>query len=519
MLPTSSGRRKRRSAYISIGYQATAGLSTLAGGLFLFWPGSIEDDHQLAVLVRPLTAALLLAAAGVQVALLRRSLRRFKSPGHTTPAALTPAGRGTLPARRYLRWMLVGVVGGFFAVASFAPAALAGWWFATLLAWWHAAALRAAQVSSSRTIGSRRAARFQRAALGFGWSLYAAAVLLVAAEIGLRAWQAADVGPPAVSSSHLLLNDNAGGLALDNTMAKANRVAETPRDSVRPGPGASRHLRVALVGDAALLTPAGDDGLLASLGRLTPHVAIACVHPVASSTTSPRQLAGELADCRADVVLLVVAVADDVLDAPPSPGLFALENLQVVQVVRSFAPTTPYFSDVSPRGGVLVEASPRVAANVSSGDDDRGEFLARTSRRLTICRTPLEASVLDRWTMAQSRWTALIDECRRRQIAVALVAMPAAFQVDPALCESMRCRLGYQPGQIDLSLPQRRLADFARSESVPMLDLLPHLRPLEHRIYYRHRDRLTPAATGAALEAMNTWLQSQYPEQLAASGR
>jgi hypothetical protein len=113
----------------------------------------------------------------------------------------------------------------------------------------------------------------------------------------------------------------------------------------------------------------------------------------------------------------------------------------------------------------------------------------------------------------------LVGDCRRQQMAVALVVVPGEFQVNPMLCDTLRQRLGYERQDLDLELPQRRLAAYAESRRVPLLDLLPHLRLCEEPPYQRNDDAWNEQGSLVAAQAIGGWLQSRYGGLISATAQ
>ena len=85
--------------------------------------------------------------------------------------------------------------------------------------------------------------------------------------------------------------------------------------------------------------------------------------------------------------------------------------------------------------------------------------------------------------------------------------------------------MGYQQDQIDLDLPQRRLATYASARQIPCIDLLPHLRLCEQPPYERNARQWNAEGAAVATRTVSGWLQSRYanalpaPNQLTAASR
>jgi len=90
------------------------------------------------------------------------------------------------------------------------------------------------------------------------------------------------------------------------------------------------------------------------------------------------------------------------------------------------------------------------------------------------------------------------------------VVVPGQFQVSASLCEMLRRRLGYEPRELDLDLPQRRFTTFAQDRELPLLDLLPYLRRCEASPYVPNDYQWNELGKTAAAEAIGGWLESRY---------
>src|SRR5205085_1112699 len=103
-------------------------------------------------------------------------------------------------------------------------------------------------------------------------------------------------------------------------------------------------------------------------------------------------------------------------------------------------------------------------------------FRAVEARRLAVCLRSPPAGLEKQWGRALAHLGALIDDCRRHGVPLAVVLIPDEFQVNPTVLEQAITDAGVSPAAVDLDLPQRRLAAFCAAHQVPCLDLLPHFR-------------------------------------------
>jgi hypothetical protein len=68
--------------------------------------------------------------------------------------------------------------------------------------------------------------------------------------------------------------------------------------------------------------------------------------------------------------------------------------------------------------------------------------------------------------------------------------------------------------QVDVELPQRRIAGYAGQREVPVLDLLPQLRLSRQAMYTRNQMTLSERGNIEAAEAIGGWLESRFGGQI-----
>ena len=134
------------------------------------------------------------------------------------------------------------------------------------------------------------------------------------------------------------------------------------------------------------------------------------------------------------------------------------------------------------------------------GSDDP-QAAARRAEELRVehlVNVPSDPRVLEAWEVTLENLGRIFDLCREREIPVALVIFPYAFQFENLV--------GY-------SGPQLRLLEFARERDVPALDLLPALaRRLEltgssAERYFFDANHLTPAGSEAVARVLIAFLR------------
>jgi hypothetical protein len=131
-------------------------------------------------------------------------------------------------------------------------------------------------------------------------------------------------------------------------------------------------------------------------------------------------------------------------------------------------------------------------------------------RRLAICRTPLDDAAKAQWRATFDELDGLLADCAESHVRVALVVVPDGFQVNRVLCDTLRRRAGYEPSELDLALPQRRLATFAEQRRLPLVDLLPYLQASRDPVYQHATGGWNEQGKAVAGRAISGWLESQY---------
>jgi hypothetical protein len=381
---------------------------------------------------------------------------------------------------RFWRLLLTGAVLAYLMALVLGPVRYIAWaWIAAVCGWQTLLLLPLA--ASPGTLEGWRRWTHGHAARRLAWLIYASILILIAAELGLRAHRVAVDGP----------------WFSDNDVAPA-------RASHWNGPfhvGAARvkraRFRVAILGDPPACSRESD-GFLARVEQTLPDVEIV---PLSASLTGPDarsdELAGQVRHYDPDLVLAVLPVCEDLAREPAECGYFDWRQFELAVLVAG-----PPAAGRRPR--------PKAAA------DDFESFLGELRPQLAACRTPIDDAMRARWKRIYSSLDDLIAGCRDAGVPVALVIVPAEFQVDRALCKTLLRRNGLSAERFDVELPQRRLAGFAEHRQLPLIDLLPHLRLCRQSVYRRHTTMLSEEGNLAASSAIGGWLQSRYGGQMAA---
>jgi hypothetical protein len=225
--------------------------------------------------------------------------------------------------------------------------------------------------------------------------------------------------------------------------------------------------------------------------------------PVASrlpwSSASPDELAEQLAEEHVDLVLAMLPVCGELTREKQSASWFDWRQFELARVAG-------YQASVN-------EPLPPAKSH------DYESFCGSLSPQLAACRTPIDERMRRRWQETFECVDALSKACHARELPLAVVLVPGEFQVNSALRDTLARRAGYATEQIDVELPQRKLAGYAAERKLPLVDLLPTLRICRESPFERHADQLSEAGHRATASAISGWLESRYGSQLAATSR
>jgi len=428
----------------------TIALGSLIGGVFFFYRRFSNADY-------PPLAGLLLIAAGLLQA--RLAWRLF--------CQSSAAAKQRAPWRLLMRGLLVSAVVSYAVAILFAPRPGTEFVFAAALSSC-CTVLLLPLAATPQTLEGWRKLIESRTPRKLGWLVYTGAVLLTAAELGLRGFEGLTTSDP---------------LGQPSASHGVHTAATAPK---RPGV-----FRVVILGDEKLTS-----GPKSSLAGLTdvPGLEVQVVATGRARSKLTGCMLDEVAARGPDLVLALVSVADDFGPKQPEPGLFDPRGLRVVKL-----------------GGQLCSTS------LAAADEERSETrmesagdALRHARQLEICRTPISQDLHGRWSLAFNGFDRLAAACRERSLPLGLVVVPGDFQTNAVLRDTLRRRLGYEASMIDLSLPQRRISAYAASQGLAMLDLLPHLKRGGDMQWAGSAEPVDAPERPAAASALLGWIGSRH---------
>lgn len=424
---------------------------------------------------------------------------RWDVPRSTGPRASRAPFAATRPDRprqaRFWRFLLLGCVISYLACVFLNAGPYVRYLFRALLAGWYTLGLLplvASRQQRERLSLLGRRAGFRRAE----WIAFGAALLFVVLELGIR-------------SADFIVGERISEEFVARTLKLAPGSKFHGRtvngwgywdDEFEPLSRPGRY-RIAALGRGVPLSGVAKTNCLDQLEERVPGIEIYNFGiPRACAREYAAQAMHDVAHFHPDLVLTFVSVGDDLAPPTPLPDRFDWYSLRMVQLgTRSLGLPVR-------RGATILDADYA----------DYESYLRDRTPSLAVCRTPIDPSMRDRW-QETFRWLELlVEQCRRREMRVALVIVPDEFQVSTEVCEVLRRRAGYKPEQLDLGLPQRRLQSFADSLDLPVLDLLPNFQRASGT-WSRHGDPWTEEVHAQATEWIGAWLQTRFGAMIAAN--
>ena len=470
----SAGRPASRQAWkfsllpTAVGIVA---LATLAGGVATLIEHLRAERAQY---VLAPAGMLLVACALVQLFIAQRTWR-----GRTPTRQELVAG-----GLRFSRHLLVGAAVFYLIALAVGPTAHIQYVFAAgVVAWYTLLVLPFA--ASPQVLEGWREWTQAKTPRNFGWLVVASLALVVTAECGLQLERALRA-QGWFASPFLAATNPTGG--------SATWAANDPVHNTIAG-WDSEPLRVAVLADRDAGLATDPTGSLTRVEQSLPGVEMLPLDlPKPWRDLPSDELALRLATTRADLVLIAVPVCLDVTRAQPAASWF---DWRQFELGRRFAPPA----------APTEESAPAVA--------DQETQLSNLAPQLAACRTPIDPAIRNRWQQTFAAVDRLVNDCRRRDVAVALVLVPGEFQINALLRDALARRCGYAREELDLELPQRKVAGFADACRVPTVDLLPSLRLCRQSPYVRHASTWNETGEDAVASAIGGWLESRYGRHLA----
>lgn len=484
-------------------------LSALGGGIATFVWQQRSESHDV---YAGAAAATLVLIGLLQVAIAWREARAaWQGSRSLRRAAAFP--QQSIPPAVLARRLFIGLVLCYLLAAATGSTTAAPCVFAAGVMVWLTAALLPLTAHPttidiwrrlSQRGGLRRAARI----------VYLGLLCGVLGELSLRAgnwlWEALagdEANPVEVAL--------AGGSDVPNAVAVHLVTSPALADgghlqAAAPFPSAERQFRVAIMGDEVSLASANPGGALAQLESALPSLK---VFDLSAPQAGPREYArNQIQRARKlnlDLVLTFVSVGDDIASESPRVDLFDWRSLCVSRLMRRYVgwPQAPAAAKLGSNGQA-------VAAVPAAGAWET--YVAACGPQLAVCRKPIDAAMQRRWKTTLGYLDELSRGCREAGIQLALVIAPSPLQTNRPLLEAACRRQGYAPSEIDLDLPQRRLAAYAADRNLPAFDLLPALRSCPEQPFIHQGWRWNARGNAAAAQALSGWLQSTFTEPFAA---
>jgi hypothetical protein len=463
-------------------------VATLLGGILCF----IEHSHAVAERLLIPAGLALLTSGLVQARLIASAWRN----GRLTLSEL--------PLVRFGFWRALscGAFLAYLAALAVGPRDYVACLWLGAVSLWYTGMLLPLAVSPSTLERWRRWTQ-NRTARRSGWLLTAAMLLLVVGEASQQARRQMIDGGWFDPSAELVGDKALGSLPAAEVAADDLAAALESSDALdfRVAELRSSSFRVAILGDRAALAGFEAGGERARVERMLPGLEIVPVDLSQPwSIGRPVTLSQRLAEVRPDLALALVSVCDNLAHEPPPASWFDWRQLELAHLIVGDSP-----------------APPAIAAQQAMAQDcdDFESFLRVLAPQLQGCRAPLDEVMRARWQRTFVALDEALVSCRRQRIPMGLVLVPAQFQINRSLCETLVRRAGGSIEQIDVDLPQRSLTGFAERRQLPVLDLLPHLRLASSSLYKPNSPHWNERGAAAAASAMGGWLESYYGGQLA----
>ncbi len=472
------GKQPRASeAWLSVLLGSLAVVSFTVGALHL-WQQAGDDPSDY----RAASGVLLWLTGLVQAAIAWR-LR------HHQPEV--PAQRADV--LHFVEWQIVGVVVALGCGYLVGPGAEARYLVRAVIALW--LTLTLLPVVMPRHARARWAWIQSRGARAVGWSMLAVSLILLGGEGLLRVAAWLDGEPLTAHHRVQALKFTPGESFADRVANEQGYLGERFVADVPLG-----HIRVAVLGSDVPLASAGMNHFLDNLHALSAPLN---VYNFGLRHAGLREF--------------TVQVTDDVQRYHPQLVVAMFDVSQ--ELVHNGVEPQPYdwhalrLSQWAVNTLRLRVAGPQIFAPPTSADYET--FLRQSTASLQACRTPIEASIEQRWTVLQQQLDQLATNCDRYHLPLAVVLVPSPCQVSDHLRDTLARRQGVELRRLDMDLPQRRLSRYAQQRNVAVIDLLPYFRAARQSPFQPQSGQLSAAGHDITADVLGAWIESRYARTMA----
>ena len=504
---------------------AAGALVQFAGGGWIAW----NEFHAVEPIdFRPTAAAILLLTGAIQTWLAWTICRRTvaSTSRRAMAASRDYETRSSTSIYLFARWLTCGAVLAYAACVMMQSPTSAGYFFIALLAAWNTL-LSAASVLSCDGMLKWIAFMKRRPIRIAGWAFYSLLVAPIAIEAGVAVhdlWSDASIAEIYRAERMKLMP----GVVLAGRTVNSDGYWDKPFEA-ESHPGV---VRIAVLGGQAAISECDGGDLVTRIEERLPGVEIYNFSlPNAGLRDYAVLAARDVFSYQPDMLIVVLSAASDIVEPPEQSCWFDPRGLGTYQLAALS------FGGPGQNRSIGVSATPQISSPVAAHDeavvsencrkisydslrcgsiDASDQQLEMETRRLRVCRTPIDVAIHERWRESFANLDRIDRICRDRGVPWALVVVPAPFQLNSGLCDVLRRRAGYQSTDLDLELPQRRLRAYAKERKLVMLDLLPYLRTSRDPAYSPQAHRLTAAGSVAAADILGQWIPSHFGGLIAA---
>ncbi len=474
------GKQPRASeAWLSVLLSSLAIISLSVGGVHL-WQHANDGPSDY----RAASGLLLWLTALVQAAMAWRL-------GHHQPEI--PAQRSDV--FRFVEWQIVGVVVALGCGYLVGPGAEVRYLVRAVIAMW--LTLTLVPVVMPRRARARLAWIQSRGARTLGWSMLAVSLMLLGGEGLLRV--AGWLGGEQVTAQHWVqaLKFSPGEKYADRVANDQGYLGDRFVADVPPG-----HIRIAVLGSDVLLESAGMNHFIDNLHTLSAPLS---VYNFGLRHSGMREFNVQVADdvrrFHPQLVVAMFDVSQELVHNGVAPQPYDWHALRLSQ----WAANTLHLR--------LPIAGPQIFAPPTNADFET--YLRHSSASLEACRTPIDASLEQRWTVLQQQLDQLASSCDRYRLPLAVALLPSPCQVSDNLRDTLARRQGIELRRLDMDLPQRRLTRYAQQRNVAVIDLLPYFRAARQSPFQPQSGELSVTGHHITADVLGGWIETRYARTMA----